>query len=326
MTPQQNSQPLNRYRAAVSKPLLEVQLYRPSSFLALLIVLLPVAATLIGAVICLSTIGTIPTWLPFLILLWLPFLPLLWFIMQSARTSSMSFAAGRLWRPWIELPWDSIERVEQSGPIIQATASDGRHITFFPFLLRDGNRLRREFLLRLSPHVLAGTLGQEAKKLLVPDIQTTPGGELLGTLRAHPRRLWRSLTFILGGVLVVAGVLAIVFLQPFPGILIGACSILLGLICGLAFIWLSQEILINEHGISRTSPLRNQTAMLEWGDIELIEHSSHEYVLRLRGPQRFICVGPSLLPSAERDLMRAYIHEYGISRGVPTVRRTWILV
>ena len=94
----------------------------------------------------------------------------------------------------------------------------------------------------------------------------------------------------------------------------------------LAFVWLSQEILINEHGISCTIPLRNQTFMLEWNEIELIEHSSHEYVLRLRGPQRFICVGPSFLPSAERDLMRAYIHEYGISRGIPTVRRTWILV
>jgi hypothetical protein len=110
----------------------------------------------------------------------------------------------------------------------------------------------------------------------------------------------------------------------FPGILLGLCSILLGFVCIAAFIWLSQEILINEHGISRRIPLRSQTAMLEWGDIALIEYSSREYTLRLRGSQRFICGGPSLLPTAERDLMRAYIHEYAIGKGIPTVRRTWI--
>jgi hypothetical protein len=245
--------------------------------------------------------------------------------MQSARTSTMTFAVGRPWRAWVDLPWDSIERVERLGLTIRATASDGRRVTFRPFLLRDGNRLRREFLLRLPPHVLTGTLGQEAKRLLVPDIHTTPEGELLGTLHAHAKRLWRNLAFGLGGVLLVAGVLSIVLLGLFPGIVLGLFSILLGLICIAAFIWLSQEILINEHGISRRIPLPNQTATLEWRDIDLIEYSSREYVLRLRGSRRFICVGPSLLPTAERDLMRAYIHEYAISKGIPTVRRTWIL-
>jgi hypothetical protein len=167
-------------------------------------------------------------------------------------------------------------------------------------------------------------MGREAKKLLVSDIRTTPEGELLGTLHAHPRLLWRNLAFSLGAVFLGAGVLSILFLGLFPGIVLGLCGILLGLVCISGFIWLLQEILINEHGISRRIPLRNQTAVLEWSEIELIEHSSHEYVLRLRGAQRFICAGPSLLPTAERDLMRAYIHEYGISKGIPTVRRTWI--
>jgi hypothetical protein len=173
--------------------------------------------------------------------------------------------------------------------------------------------------------VLTGTLGQEAKRLLVSDIHTTPAGELLGTLHAHPKPLWRNLAFGLGGVLVGAGVLSIVFLGVFPGIVLGPCGILLGLVCFAVFTWLLQEILINERGISRRIPLRRQTAVLDWGDIDLIEHSSHEYVLRLRGSQRFICAGPSLLPTAERDLMRAYIHEYAIGRGIPTVRRRWIL-
>jgi hypothetical protein len=305
---------------------MEVQLYRPSPFVALAILLLPVVVTLIAAMAFLSTIGTIPSWLPFLILLWIPCLPLLWLVMQSAQTSTVSFAAARPWRPWVELPWDSIERVEQSGLIIRATASDGRKLTFIPLLLRDGARLRREFLLRLPPHVLSGALGQQAKKLLVPDIQTTPEGKLSGTLRAHPKRIWRTLAFILGWVLITAGFLSFWLFGLIPGVFLAIGGLLLGSICLLAFVWLLQEILINENGISRTIPLRHQSSTLEWSKIELIEHSSHEYVLRLRGPARLICVGPSLLPTAERDLMRAYIHEYGISRGIPTVRRTWILV
>jgi hypothetical protein len=305
---------------------MEVQLYRPSPFVALAILLLPVVVTLVAAIALLSTIGTIPSWLPFLILLWIPCLPVLWLVMQSAQTSTLSFAAGRAFRPWVELPWDSIERVEQSGLIIRATASDGRKLTIIPLLLRDGARLRREFLLRLPPHVLSGALGQQAKKLIVPDIQITPEGKLSGTLRAHPRRLWRTLAFILGWVLIAAGFLSLWLFGLIPGVFLAIGGLLLGSVCLLAFVWLLQEVLINENGISRAIPLMHQSSTLEWSKIELIEHSSHQYVLRLRGPARFICVGPSLLPTAERDLMRAYIHEYGISRGIPTVRRTWILV
>jgi hypothetical protein len=303
---------------------MEVQLYRPSPLVALVILLLPVVVTLIAAIAFLSTIGTIPSWLPFLILLWIPCLPLLWLVMQSAQTNTLSFAAGRPWRPWVELPWDSIERIEQSGLTIRATASDGRKLTVIPLLLRDGARLRREFLLRLPPHVLSGALGQQAKRLLVPDIQTTPEGKLSGTLRAHPKRFWQTLACIVGCVLIAAGFLSLWLFGLIPGIFLAVVGVLLGSICLLTFVWLLQEILINENGISKTIPLRHQSSTLEWSKIDLIEHSSHEYVLRLRGPTRLVCIGPSLLPTAERDLMRAYIHEYGISRGIPTVRRTWI--
>ncbi len=330
MTPYQNSRPVSRtsarHRASLSQPLLEVQLYRPSPFVALTIVTFPVVVTVLAAIVFLSSTGVIPHWLPFLILLWIPCLPALWLAMQSARTTSLSFAAGRPWRPWIELPWDSIERVEQSGLTIRAIASDGRHLTFVPFLLRDGARLRREFLLRLPPHVLSGTLGQEAKRLLLLGIQTTPEGRLSGTLRARPRSLWRNLAFILGLTLIAAGIASLWYFGPFPGVLAALGGLLLGAICLVIFGWLLQEIAINENGISRIMPLKRPPITLEWASIELIEHSSREYVLRLRGPVRFICAGPSLLPEAERDLMRAYIHEYCISKGIPTVRRTWILL
>ncbi|PWT71268.1 MAG: hypothetical protein C5B60_11120 [Chloroflexi bacterium] len=304
---------------------MEAQLYRPSPFVAISILLLPVIVTLVAAILFLSTFGGIPLWLPFLILLWIPCLPVLWLAMQSAQTSTLTLAAGRPWRPWVELPWDSIERVEQLGFIIQATASDGRKLTIMPVLLRDGARLRREFLLRLPPQVLSGSLGQQAKKLF-PDIQASPEGRLTGTLRAHPKRLWRTLAFILGCTLIAAGFLSLWLFGLILGIFLALGGLILGSICLLAFVWLLQEILINENEISRTIPFRRRSSTLEWSEIELIEHSSHEYVLRLRGPVRIICVGPSLLPTAERDLMRAYIHEYGISRGIPTVRRTWILV
>ncbi len=328
MTSYQNSQPRPRapgQRSVSTKPLLEVQVYRPSPLIALTIVMLPVIEAL-AAIFFLGGTGSIPHWLPFLILLWIVCLPVLWIAMQSARTTSLSFSAGRPWRPWTELPWDSIERVEQSGLAIRAIASDGRHITIIPLLLRDGARLRREFLLRLPQHVLSGTLGQQAKRLLEPSFGTTRDGRISGTLRAHPRSLWRNLTLTLGLALIAAGAISLWYFGIFPGVLTAVFGLLLGCACLIIFVWLLQTVVINERGITRVMPLQRRATALEWSTIELIEYSSREYVLRLRGPERFICAGPSLLPSAERDVMRAYIHEYRISKGIPMVRRSWILV
>src|SRR5579871_5874295 len=176
MTVQSNVPPLSRghmrNRATPSQPLVEVEFYRPSPLVALTILLFPVVVTFTGA---------IPIWLPFLMIaLWILCLPVFWLVMQSARTTTHDFATGRPLRPWTTLSWETIERVEQSGLSIRATASDGRHITFTPFLLRDGARLRREFLFRLPQHVLTGSLAQEANKIFTMDIQTKPDGGISG--------------------------------------------------------------------------------------------------------------------------------------------------
>ena len=331
MTSQPNVPPLSRghmrNRATPSQPLVEVQFYRPSPSVALAILLFPVVVTLVGAIVFLNTTGAIPIWLPFLMIaLWILCLPAFWLVMQSARTTTHDFATGRPLRPWTALSWDTIERVEQSGFSIRATASDGRHITFTPFLLRDGARLRREFLLRLPQHILTGTLTQEANKLITSDIQTRPGGGLSGTLHVRPRLYWRNLFAGIGGILLIAGIGVIFFLGGTLGAVIGAGCIIIGLGSLALFAWLLQEVRVSEKGLSRTTLLHRHATILAWEDMELIEHSSREYILRLRGSQRFICAGPALLPAAERDLMRAYIHEYGIEQGVPIVRRAWIIV
>jgi hypothetical protein len=289
--------------------------------------LFPVVVTLIGAIVFLNITGAIPIWLPFLMIaLWILCLPVFWLVMQSARTTTHDFATGRPLRPWTTLSWETIERVEQSGLSIRATASDGRHITFTPFLLRDGARLRREFLFRLPQHVLTGSLAQEANKIFTMDIQTKPDGGISGTLRARPRLFWRNLFAGIGSLLLIAGVGIIVLAGSIAGTLIGAGCIVMGGVALALFFWLLQEVQVSEKGLGRKMFLSRQADIQAWEDMDMIEHSSREYMLRPRGKQRFFCAGPALLPAAERDLMRAYLHQCSDEHGVPIVRRAWIIV
>ena len=95
----------------------------------------PVVVALGGAAIFLNATGTIPVWLPFVLLLWLPGLPILWLTLQSVQTSSFGLAAGRPWRVWEEMPWTLVERVEKRGVALRITGSDGRRLTVVPPLL-----------------------------------------------------------------------------------------------------------------------------------------------------------------------------------------------
>src|SRR5689334_14871110 len=113
-----SSRPLNRGPAIASTPLLDIQVFRPGSLLALTILLLPVLVALAGAVVFILMNAPIPEWLPFLALLWIPCAPIFWLAMQSVRTNTVGVAAGRPWRSWVEIPWTLIERVEQFGPLL----------------------------------------------------------------------------------------------------------------------------------------------------------------------------------------------------------------
>lgn len=324
-TPHVSSRPLVTSSGMTSTPLADVEIYRPGQYVALVILLVPVLIALAGTAISLNANGSVPVWLPFVVFLWLPLLPAVWFAMQSVRINPYGIAAGRPWRTWQEIPWVLIERVEQSGIVIRIYGSNGQRLVITPALLREGARLKRQLLLRLPPHVLAGRLIPEAQLLLVNGIREMPEGGLSGTLHARPRVRWQAALVIVALVLVGGAFLAVTNLP------LGA-SIPLAVVCAIgaaaslsSCVWLAQHIFVNEQGITARWTLTRKTSEMSWEQMDLIEHSSRQALLRFRGVSRIICTGPSLLPATQRDLMRAFLHEYCGDRGVPIVRRRWLL-
>lgn len=302
----------------------EARLYRPGPMLAAAILLSPAVLALIGASITLAVWGSIPVVLPLLLLLWIPVLPTTWFILISVRTSPVGIAVARPWRQWEQIPWDLIERAERHGPRIVLKASDGRKAHFSLLTLRDGTRLHREILMRLPMHVLDVRLRSDARDVLGEPVVPRPEGGLAGELRASPRAVWQ---WAAGGAVVLPTlvvVVAVLFLPPLASIPMAVLGLLI-LVGGLAaFIWFRQELIISEDGIAVLGGLTRTARQIAWSEIQLIEHTPRERMLRLRGDRRLRCPGPTLLLPAERDVMRAFLHEYCVGRGVPVVERRWL--
>jgi hypothetical protein len=304
---------------------MDVQVYRPGPFLAVGILALPVIVALAGAAVALLQNTAIPVWLPFVLLLWIPCMPIAWRGMKSVRTNAIGLAAGRPWGPWQEIPWPLVERVDQSRGTIRVQGSNGVRIVVVPALLREGGRLKRQMLLRLPAHVLSPPLAHEAQTLLAAGVYTLSGGGLTGTLHARPRRRWRIAASALVVALLAAATASIVVLPPIVAIPLVAIS--LGLAgCGMAVLaWLLQEVLVSEKGITAISSFSHRARGMTWNEVQLVEHSAAQAILRLRGSQRITCIGPTLLSATERDLMRAFLYEYCVYREVPVIRRRWLL-
>lgn len=319
-----SSRPLNRGPAITSTPLLDIQVFRPGSVLALSVLLLPVLVALVGAVVFILLNGRVPEWLPFLALLWVPCVPILWLAMQSVRTNAVGVAAGRPWSSWVEIPWALIERVDQFGPLITVTGSNAKRMTFAPILLRDGLRLKRSLLLRLPSQVLIGKLSREQQRVLVSGF-FMPDAGLSGTLHTHPHSRWR---IFFGGIALLMVGVAVVVVMTLPltfSIPLALVCVLVALGAGIAMSWLFQELLVNEKGMSISSPITRQFYDMSWSEVEIIEHSPYQFVLRLRGARRMLCAGPPLLPAGDRDIMQAFLREYCLNNGVPFVARGWFM-
>jgi hypothetical protein len=304
--------------------LAQAHVYRPGPLLAALVLVLPATVALVAAVICVAVWGNIPLFLPLVVLAWLCLLPATWLIMISVRTSSVGIAAARPWRKWSEIPWPLIERAEHRPLTIRLRASNGHRITAIPAILQDGRRLRREILMRLPMHVLDMHLQGEARDLLGESIIPTADGGLSGSLRAQPRAMWRWAAGLgIVGVAAIGSLAAITLPSPLGPAIAAVCA--LGVVAGcVALAWLGQEVVLSQEGISVVGPMRRRMGGLAWHEVQLIEHTPHERVLRLRGERRLRCPGPTMLLPAERDLMRAFLHEYCIGRGVPVIERRWL--
>jgi len=319
------SVPLQRGRGASSSPLLDIQVYRPGPALALIILLTPAVVALAGAAVYLNVDGAIPPWLPLTLLLWIPCMPALWFAMQSVRTDSTGLAVGRPWQRWEEVRWEDIERVEARGPLLRVVGAQGQRLTFSTALLRDGDRLRRQLLLRLPAHVLAGRLSHEAQQLVVTDIYSTPEGGYAGTLVTKTRLPWRIVLALLA-VAALAGAVAAASNGPTTGgVGVAVACALIAVAAAWALAWASRTVLIDAEGIAVVAPLVRRKRILKWSEVELVEHTPHERVLRLRGDRRLVCAGPGLLTPAQATLMRGLLYEYCAKRSVPILRRFWVL-
>lgn len=315
--------PPSRPRATVSLPLVDATIYRPGQSVAVIVLAVPVALALVGAAVALNSSGTVPVWLPLLLLLWLPCLPILWLLMRSVRSSATSIAVGRPWQLWHEIPWTMIERVERRGWWIVIEATGGERLAFAPRLLQDGLRLYRQLLLRLPSHVLVGAMRQEAQSLIMGDIVPLPAGGFSGTLRARPRPRWPVITACLSLAAWALATAALTMLPLTPAIPLAIVGLLLGGVGLATTYWLLQEVVTSEVGLAVVS-ISRRTQTMRWDEVELIERGPFEAILRFRGLHRLRCVGPVLFRPAERDVLRAFIHEYCVSRKVPVVSRMWL--
>lgn len=322
--PPASSIPLRERRGARSAPLMDIQIYRPGPALALIILLLPVVVALSGAAVYTGLDGAVPPWLPFTLLLWAPCLPALWLTMQSVRTSTMGIGVGRPWKQWEEITWESVERAERRGPLLRIASSQGQTIMFAPLLLRDGKRLRRQLLLRLPAQVLSGRLATEAQHLLFTDVHSTAEGGYSGVLSTRTRRRLRLGIVALCASMAAAGVWSVRTQPAALAAALASTAFAVALLLLVTLAWSSQSVLIDEAGVSLVSPLLRRRRSLAWDEIELIEHTPRQAILRLRGRRRLVCAGPGLLTPAQAALMRGMLYEYGAKRGVPILRRVWL--
>ncbi len=293
--------------------------------MALGVILSPALAVIGTAGILLAINHRIPIAVPLLLLLCIPLISLAWLSVVSVRTSSAGIATTRPWRSWAELPWELIERAKSDGIRITLISSEGQRITFVPYILREGARLRREVLVRLPAQVLDDRLLGEARALLADQVVPKPDGGLSGSIDARPRSALRILAIAVACVAVAAGTTAVLLRHDLLGMSIAVLAFaVFGAMLG-AYFWLMQRIEVSDAGIHVTHVLARHSQVMAWSEVHLLEHTPAERIIRLRGDVRLRCAGPALLRRTERDVMRAFLNAYCIERGVPVVQRLWLI-
>lgn len=303
----------------------DVTMFRPGPQLALGALLAPALVGTTAGAVAFNSSGDIPVWLPLSLLVWMMFLPLVWLALKSVRVDAHAIATARPWQRWREIAWMDVSSARYRLGSIVIVGAQGERLTFMLPLLRDGARLERTLLLRLPTHVLRGVLRERAQRLIIGDIFPTPHGGLTGMLRARPRTRWRLIAAVLMVAAAVGAYASVRLLTGWLGVGIAVPMVALALLFLSIEYWLSQSLYISEHGVEIAWPFRTKIAGMRWQEIELIEMTGGERILRLRSKRRLVCPGPRLLHPADCNAMRAFIHEYCLQRKVPLVRRRWLI-
>jgi hypothetical protein len=311
-------------KPASSHALADARLYRPGALLAGGILLLPPAVALVSAAVAVELTGRIPLWLPLILLLWLPLMAAAWLTMISVRTSPTGIAIARPWSRWSEIRWTLIDHVRRRGPRITIHSSDDRLARFYPFALQDGARLKRELLMRLPVHVLDARLRGEARELLGEPIGQRAQILVADPLQARPRRVWSvGLVALLIAATVGAGFT--LALLPFPLALFPVILALVALaLCAYALPICLQTVSLDDAGVTVKGAFGRHIGRIAWDDIQLVERTPRERMLRLRGAGRLRCAGPSLLGATQAEIFRAYLQTYCTERGALMIVRRWL--
>ncbi len=308
----------------MSSPMVDVNVYRPGSFLALAMLLIPLIVALVGATSYVLLGEHIPIWIPLVLLLWIPCTAALWMLLKSVRTTPVSIAVGRPWQRWQEVSYGDIERIEQRGPSFRILTVDGARMSFTPFLLRDGTRLEVALLLRLPSHVIVGKLRRRAQELIFSDIHTGPGGTLAGTRRIRAQAQWAFAALLLGLASIAGAVIAFLSLSLAVAIPLGLLLIVLAVCFFATFAWLLREVEVSEKGVTVIGLLNRRQQQMAWDDVVWLEEFPGQLAIRLRGPRRLRLAGPRLLKRSQAEVLQAFLFEYVIERGALRVPRRWL--
>ena len=308
-------------RATSSMPLIDATVYRPGAPVACLLILVPILAA-IGLSVARLVYGVaIPVWAALALAGWIILAPVFWLLMKTVRVTAFGIATGRIWTEWKEILWGDISRVEWRGARIHILGANGASLSFAPRLLHDNRELRQYLTNRVAPRLVATPLVKPAEDDQERPAIMRPIGVSATQMRERP-----TLSLRLGALAVFAlasGAGAIAFLElsaPWSYVVVVFCA-LVALIALLSLAWLSQAVSLTEEGISVKGIPFGSGKLLPWREVEFVEVSANERVLRLRGAQKLRCPGPGLFSQPTRDTYRWLTHIYCLDRGVPAMRR-----
>ncbi len=310
-------------RATSSTPLIDATVYRPGAPVAFIIVFPPILAA-IGLSVAHFVDGVaIPLWAALALSGWALLAPVFWLLMKTVRVTAFGIATGRVWTEWKEITWGEISRVEWRAGRMRILGPNGLTLTFAPRLLHNNRELRLYLTARVGPQALEKPLVQPAEADLERPAIMRPRGITATQMVARPAAPLRLSALGVCALAVVAG--AVAFLQlraPWSYAAVAVCGVV-ALVALLALAWLSQAVSLTEEGIS-VSGAPFGSGKLPWREVELVEVSPNERMLRLRGARKLRCPGPGLFSQPSGDTYRWLIHTYCLDRGVPAMRRSGI--
>lgn len=300
--------------------LIESAVYRPGVAIASILLAGPFISAIVGVGLA-AVSGSIPLWLPFVLLLWLPVIALVWLLLKSVRVTPNAIACGRPLGQWRVFSFDEIERVEQRGMRLLIGAHSGALMTFTPALLQDGKQLRRSILLRLPLHTLWGRLRAEAQEFSSLQGESDSEGAVAGVLTVRSRWFW-TVSALIAALVALAFAYAAwgAFIGTGRLALVGAC-VVLALLLSVFGLWMKQELFLSEKGLIIRYTLLRREQVVFWSQVRMIEYTPAELALYFRGARRVLCAGPGALATQQGRLMRQFIGRYCFSPVAPLSTR-----